>query len=170
MGNKEVLNMEQFIGTKIIEATPMNLGDYNRHRGWEIPADEDPTKEGYLVKYTDGYLSWSPKQVFDEAYRRTNNMNFGLALEVLKKGQKVARKGWNGKGIFIYYVPANKYPAGGNTLGTMNGVFKDDMVFYGAYIAICTTGLITDNEYAPKSVVPWLASQTDMLSDDWMIV
>ena len=38
-------------------------------------------------------------------------MNFGQALEQLKQGIKVAREGWNGKGMFLYYVPANKYPA-----------------------------------------------------------
>lgn len=36
-------------------------------------------------------------------------MNFGQAIEALKAGQKVSRKGWNGKGMFVYYVPANKY-------------------------------------------------------------
>ena len=80
-------------------------------------------------------------------------MNFGNALEELKNGNKVARSGWNGKGIFIkLQVPA------GSSLMTS------------PYIYIDTTGLQTDNENAPKSLVPWLASQTDMLSEDWNIV
>lgn len=60
--------MQSYIGTKQIEARPMNLGDYNRHKGWTIPPDEDPAREGYLVKYSDKYESWSPKEVFDKAY------------------------------------------------------------------------------------------------------
>ena len=61
--------MKVYIGTKIIQAEPMNLGDYNNHRGWEIPKDENPEREGYLVKYEDGYESWSPKEVFERCYR-----------------------------------------------------------------------------------------------------
>lgn len=80
-------------------------------------------------------------------------MNFGQALEALKQGKKVSRSGWNGKGIFInLQVPTE--------LSKMTS----------PYIYIDTTGLQTDNPDAPKSLVPWLASQTDMLSDDWGIV
>lgn len=88
-------------------------------------------------------------------------LTFGQAISALKNGKKVERSGWNGKGMFLYYVPANSYPASGNTLGTMKGVFENDMVPYGAYIAMKT---------AQNNVVPWLASQTDVLADDWQIV
>lgn len=60
--------MKTYIGIKKIEAEPMNRGDYNKYRGWTIPADENPADDGYLVKYPDGYESWSPKSAFDEAY------------------------------------------------------------------------------------------------------
>ena len=60
--------MKKYIGTKLIEAEPMTRGDYNKYRGWTIPADENPADEGYLVKYSDSYVSWSPKEVFDKAY------------------------------------------------------------------------------------------------------
>lgn len=80
-------------------------------------------------------------------------MNFGLALEALKDGKKVARSGWNGKGIFIELQLPDAYSK-----------------MTHPYIFIDTTGLQTDNPDAPKSRVPWLASQTDMLSEDWMIV
>lgn len=80
-------------------------------------------------------------------------MNFGQALEALKQGKKVARAGWNGKGIFIELQSPD-----------------DHSKMTRPYIFIDTTGLQTDNPAAPKSRVPWLASQTDMLSDDWNIV
>jgi len=69
--------MESYIGTKQIKAKPMSKGDYNILRGWKLPADEDFNEEGYLVEYPnseschadfDGYISWSPKQVFEESY------------------------------------------------------------------------------------------------------
>lgn len=66
-------------GTKRLHATPMNRGDYNAYRGWQVPADEDPADEGYLVEYVDGgkpndsrhagYISWSPKDVFERSYK-----------------------------------------------------------------------------------------------------
>lgn len=84
-------------------------------------------------------------------------MNFGKAIEALKSGEKVARSGWNGKGMFLYHVPANSYPAQTDAARSEFG----DMVPYGAYIAMKT---------AQDNVVPWLASQTDVLAEDWQIV
>ncbi len=144
--------MQQYIGTKIIQAEPQ-AKNYGPTEGQGQP--------GYKVVYPDGYTSWSPAEAFEEAYRPCEAMNFGLAIEALKKGHRVARAGWNGKGMFLYYVPAAAYPAQRNTLGTMVGVFPDDMVPYCAYIAMKT---------AQENVVPWLASQTDVLADDWQIV
>lgn len=60
--------MDSYIGTKLISAEAMNLGDYNKYREWQIPANENPEKEGYLVRYSDDYYSWSPKEVFEKAY------------------------------------------------------------------------------------------------------
>ena len=70
--------MKTFIGTKLVNATPMNRADYNEYRSWQLPANEEGADEGYLVEYTDGgkandsrhdgYISWSPKAQFDAAY------------------------------------------------------------------------------------------------------
>lgn len=65
--------MEKFIGIKKIEAEPMTRGDYNDFRGWTIPKDENPADEGYKVKYSDNYVSWSPKKAFEEAYSKIGN-------------------------------------------------------------------------------------------------
>ena len=86
-------------------------------------------------------------------------MNFGKALEALKAGKKVARRGWNGKGMFLYYVPANRYTALTDAAKEIMG--EDGKVEYGAYSAMKT---------AQGNVVPWLASQTDMIAEDWEIV
>ncbi len=60
--------MQKYIGIKQLEAKPMTRGDYNDYRGWTVPADENPNDEGYLVKYEDGYVSWSPIEAFNKAY------------------------------------------------------------------------------------------------------
>ena len=66
--------MKTFVGTKVIEAKPMTRGEYNKYRGWTIPADENPADKGYLVRYPDGYESWSPEKQFDEVYRECKGM------------------------------------------------------------------------------------------------
>lgn len=86
--------------------------------------------------------------------------DFGQAIRFMKAGHRVARLGWNGKGMFLYYVPGASYPAQRNKNATMLGVFPDDMVPYQAYIAMKT---------AQDTVVPWLASQSDMLAEDWIV-
>lgn len=85
-------------------------------------------------------------------------MNFGQAIEALKQGKKVMRSGWNGKGMFLYYVPAASYPP---STDIAKQAFSGQDVPYGAYIAMKT---------AQGNVVPWLASQTDVLAEDWEIV
>lgn len=82
-------------------------------------------------------------------------MYFEEAIPLLRLGSAVARKGWNGKGMFIYYVDAGNYPA---RSGVAKGVWGDELVPYGPYIAMKT---------ADGTVVPWLASQTDLLAGDW---
>ena len=146
--------MQKYIGTKIIEAEPCLRKAPSEHvlidNGYEA---------GYKVRYPDGYESWSPKNVFEEAYRPIGGMNFGLAIEAAKKGAKITRRGWNGKGMFLYYVPEGRYPA--RTDAAKSIAAEDGKVDYGAYIAMKTV---------QGNVVPWLASQTDMLADDWEVV
>lgn len=163
---------QQYIGTKLINAWPMTRLAYNELRGWPLPDDENGADDGYLVEYQDGgkanhpayagYISWSPKDVFERAYSPLKvGHSFGRALRWLEQGFKVARAGWNGKGMYLYYVPAAKYPASNNANNTMAGVFENDMVPYRAYIAMKT---------AQNDVVPWVASQSDILESDWVIV
>lgn len=88
-------------------------------------------------------------------------MNFGEAIKALKLGSCVARKGWNGKGIFIKLKK-------GESLNTPNNRFNEVMTH--DFIYIDTTGLRANNPNASMDRVPWLASQTDMLADDWVVV
>jgi hypothetical protein len=152
--------MDQFIGTKIVKVFACNREDYNAYRGWRIPADENGSDEGYLVEYTDGgapnhplhegYISWSPKEQFDNAYRPCDAMTFGLALEALKKGLKVQRAGWNGNGLWLELQRPDAH-----SKMTLPYIFM-------SYPA--------DAKTTPGAGVPWLASQSDMLAEDWRIV
>lgn len=76
------MTMKNYIGVKSLEAKPMNLGDYNTYRGWPIPADEDPQRPGYLVRYADGYESWSPKEAFEAAYFPIDQANKLAPLDI----------------------------------------------------------------------------------------
>mgnify|MGYP004503689267 FL=1 len=88
-------------------------------------------------------------------------MNFGQAIEALKYGERVTRLGWNDKGTFLYYVPGGEFnPRMGIEANLVNG-FGYGTVEYKGYIAMKT---------AQSKAILWLASQTDMLAEDWAIV
>ena len=149
--------MKQYIGTKIIKARPMSRGEYNGCRGWPVPEGEDQNAEGYLVEYQpDGYQSWSPKAVFEAAYRCTDGLNFGLALEACKLGHKIARAGWNGKGQYVELGVDFGYC----TIAGDGGYASHEDIGSRALVFVGTRG----------RQVGWLASQSDMLADDWQIV
>lgn len=167
--------MKRYIGVKEINATPMSRAAYNLFRGWQLPADENGEDEGYLVEYIDGgqantatykgYVSWSPKDVFERAYKPTEGMTFGLALEALKKGCKVARKGWNGKGMWLILVPGQKEVA------LRQGTPYGDALALTSCEILPHIDMWTTNAHGRRAMLPgWLASQTDMLSDDWEVV
>lgn len=132
--------MKTYIGTKIIQAEP---------------ATKDG-KDGYKVVYPDGYESWSPKDVFEEAYRESDNLSFGLAIEAAKKGRKIARRGWNGKNQHVELASAISYKApDGDVVNAEHAAIGNQALAF-----VGTSGV----------QLGWLASQADMLADDWVIV
>ena len=157
---------KMYIGVKRVRAFPMTAreafdkGYRVGQNGFVIP----PTTQGYEVIYEDGYKSWSPKDVFDNAYRSTEGMTFGLAIEALKRGDIVTRRGWNGKGMFLWLKPAAI---------VKSEWCKDPLLKHladrngGEIEALGTICMKTADD---KVLTGWLASQTDMLSEDWMIL
>ena len=86
-------------------------------------------------------------------------MNFGDALAALKRGERVARHGWNGKGMFLFLVPGSQFQVNRPPL---LGIYPEGTTInYHAHI---------DMKTAQDTVVPWLASQTDVLAEDWALV
>lgn len=76
--------MKKYIGTKQIEAEPMTMGEaYRRgllHAG-RVPSESEKSKDGYYVRYENGYESWSPKDVFEQSYRVADTSLDRLRIE-----------------------------------------------------------------------------------------
>ena len=86
-------------------------------------------------------------------------LTFGQAIEALKQGKKVARAGWNGKGMFLFLVPGSTFKV---NRAPLLGIYPE-----GTEVNYCSH---IDMKTADDKVVPWLASQTDVLAEDWDIV
>jgi len=91
-------------------------------------------------------------------------LNFGQAIQAMKDGAKVARDGWNGKGMWIMLVP-----------GTPKINTTPNSAYHSAGITECEIlphiDMWTTNAHGRRAMLPgWLASQTDMLAEDWEIV
>ena len=156
--------MSKFIRCHLVEAKPMTRGAYNKKRGWEMPANENPKDKGYLVKYPDGYISWCPKAQFEAAGRPVDGMTFGMAIEAMKQGKKVARAGWNGKGMYVWIMP-------GSTVKDCKTITDPHLkAIDEAEGEIRFLGSVRMRTATGDVLTGWLASQTDMLSDDWVIV
>lgn len=174
--------MEKYLGVKLIEAEPATrysgegFINFVYPDNWELdpgiyekyikPATSQ--ERGYKVVYPDGYVSWSPKEIFEEAYRRIENLTFGLAIEAAKKGHKIARKGWNGKGMFVVLMSELKLPPhscqepGAKVNDrTAKYIGEDTPLDSRPYFAMWTAL----GQWQPG----WNASQADMLAEDWMI-
>lgn len=250
--------MKTYIGTKIIQAEPAFRIDGKIYSPDNILPKDTDVEEGYRIRYSDGYESWSPKGVFEQAYlpvtvnpdlrtdspsisqqmvddfilktwtqtmgdkttvvrallrngfeivessacvsaenydeklgreiclgkikdkvwfllgfllqtavhgvkkakteagRQAYAMTFGMAIEAAKKGKRIARKGWNGKGQYVELAKAISYksPTGAVVNAEHDAIGNQALAFVG------TSGV----------QMGWLASQADMLADDWEIV
>ena len=140
--------METYIGTLIVRAVPMTRESVeellNRNIGYK------QTGDGYFVEYADGYQSWSPRDRFDKVYRCTNLLTFGLALEALRKGNRVARSGWNSKGMWLTLEGPNE---------------RREMALPCIYLHDPNHSVNT-----PSARMAWAASQADILAEDWQIL
>lgn len=123
-------NAKGYIGTKYVHA-------------W---SEERDGQGGYAVVYSDGYRSWSPKDVFDTAYEPVEThegLCFGSALALLKQGNMLARAGWNGKGMHIRLQVPDE-----------NSKMRRPYIYMSP---------------VDGDLVPWVASQSDLLADDWQL-
>jgi len=93
-------------------------------------------------------------------------ITFGQALEALKQGKRIARKGWNGKGMFLFLLPAGTVPTKVIHDPALKQVIEEQ-INGDTFEALGSIRMFTADK---KILTGWLASQTDMLSDDWVIL
>jgi len=86
-------------------------------------------------------------------------VNFSEALIHIKAGRRLAREGWNGKGMFVFLVPGSEFKVNREPLLSMLG--EGTVVQYHAHI---------DMKTQQGYIVPWVVSQADLLADDWGVV
>lgn len=144
--------MNKFIGVKIVEAIAAAASLSDRRGAYPVG------EPGYKVIYEDGYSSWSPQSVFENAYRPIDSMTFGLAIEALKLGKKVARAGWNGNGMWLFIIQ------GSNDIAKLHGYG------FGEYLNEPTFRDAIFMKTVDNQLVSWTASQSDVLAEDWQIV
>ena len=165
--------MSKFIGTKIVDAVPGKLvNGCLWPDGLTLPKREEihPTIESgftcnaprlvvedvYIYDSGNGFTSWASKTDFEKEFRPAENMSFGQAIEAAKQGKQIARRGWNGKGQYvelascIAYIDPFGYKVNADHAAAGNRAF--------AFVG--TSGV----------QLGWLASQADMLAEDWYIV
>jgi hypothetical protein len=134
---------DKYLGVKIIQAVPMTAADAAVVLQRPIDtSNADEAGNGYLVEYPDGYRSWSPKKQFDEAYRRTDGLTFGLAVEAMNKGLKVRLPHWS-TDVFI------------------------SMQFPDEHSKMTHKYMYVTSRFGR---IPWIPTQIEMLAENWQIV
>lgn len=157
---------------------PVTLGFMQKH---------NPQVGGYIVIYDDGYHSYSPAEPFESGYLPLastslqdekpphapallppNNRTFGDAIEALKAGKRVSRAGWNGKGMYLWLLPAAMVKAEWCREPHLKVVAEQNG---GEVECLGSIRMWTVNSDGRRAVLTgWLASQTDMLAEDWTIL
>lgn len=135
--------MDKYIGVKIIHA------EKAIRKGGEVylltdpmPKSMDTEENGYKVIYHDGYVSWSPKDVFEAAYRKTDGATFGLALEAAKIGKGFRLPSWQPDVV-------------------IRAQFPDD------HSKMTAPYLYVESRFGR---VPWKETTIELFSDKWEIV
>lgn len=146
--------LQKYVGTKIVDAEPHTLTvETNGH-----PAGT----EGYRVVYENGYESWSPKAVFEGAYRAVTEMTFADAIGLLQQGQKIARRIWPSVFTHVTMGQAQVRPAEYDELPAALKEEIDTPAFE-----------YTDGTYKgegePVVYLDWLFNHVDMQATDWYV-
>ena len=133
---------------------------------------EAAMKNGYSqVKESNYYKPlWKKpsqiKEIITNKPMENKNLTFGAAIEALKQGKRVCREGWNGKGMFLFLLPAGKVPKTAIHDPALRAVM-DEQIEGDTFDALGSIRMFTADK---KVLTGWLASQTDMLSEDWTIL
>lgn len=157
--------MKKYIGTKVVNATPAWRVDGKVYLKDQAVPKSMNREDGYKVVYEGGYESWSSKDVFEKAYP----VNFGGAIDLLKAGLAVRRKGWNGKGLFIVkQVPSH---ITGDIIPNMQSLPQSAKIILmnreNPHIDYTNQMLIINPDGRADS---WVPSVSDVFAEDWEVV
>lgn len=175
--------MENFIGRKLISAKPMTRGEHSKSKGFEKVLNGKPEDEGYQVIYEDGYESWSPKDVFEEAYRTNGCLTIGDIIEFgINRGLMCRRLSWQIDRFIFRQVPAeidvlnvvpkmqslpeavkNEFAIRQNVQEALAG---DDSVDYGHIRYTEQIANVDQN----NNISNYTPTVSDLLADDWQII
>lgn len=151
--------MDTYIRSSLVRDMPMSRAEYIRSKGSEVSDDDDGSRNGFLIQNNDDAAFWMPFEDFELVYRKLQRFGFEGALTMLKAGQKLARAGWNGKGQFVYMVPAAKYAA--QTGAAKSHYGEEAFIPYNAYLAL---------KGVDDTVSTWVPSISDVFAEDWSVV
>ena len=160
------MNKLMFVRMNVVEVEPMTRGEHLKSKGLSlIPGSGKEEDEGYKVVYSDGYVSWCPKDKFDAVSIPCAEgcVPFGYAItECVYHGKRITRRGWNGEGQFVRFEEvcashSGKIPA---NLNEVVGEVNKCLVFHFKNRHTGETGI----------QVVWLASQGDMKANDWIVL
>lgn len=151
--------------SRVFDIEPMTYGEYVQRYGNEFDWDTSHLEhaEGYAKKSLFyGEVSWIDKEIFDDMYVRCDQMPFSMALDLMKAGYRVARKGWNDRGMFVVYqkgypdgVPCNQQTA------EAWGLQEGDLFIWNPYLQM---------KQADGSHSVYTPSMDDLMAEDWALL
>ena len=95
--------MNEYIRQNYVTAVPMTYGEYKAKNPGATDYKNQPTEaDGYEATYCTGYKAWIPKTHFERTSRSVDGLTFGMAVEAMKRGKRVARRVWSNDGKWVF--------------------------------------------------------------------
>lgn len=122
-------------------------------------ADRCSIEEVYVYDGGNGYPVVVPKEEFEKEFFPAENLTFSVALDALKRGERIARKGWNGKGMYVFLASEVEF----HTMADISEFAEKEDGVYTSDMMVLRTAQGT---FQPG----WLATQSDILAEDWYVL
>lgn len=167
--------MKTYIGMKVVQAKPavtvngciwpegMALPEEYRRPRLELDQEQNccgtVVEEGYVYISENHYPVFEPKEEFEKRFFDAENVTFSIALDAMKRGGRIARKGWNGKGMYVFLADEVEFRTEADISEFEN---SEDGVYTSEMLVLRTA----QGTFQPG----WLATQSDILADDWYVL
>lgn len=155
--------MLKYVGLEEVNAQPMTRGAYNAHRGWEVPEDENPSDEGYIILRGNGHVSWMPTDVFEDIYSEPIDNSVEMVdlkhdLHTTKYTGVCHEKNFKFNAPHLFHVRSLRNPAGSELLGVVhfqegpikeagvNGVTNEDLI----HMVVCRLEHFQQSQYSSR--------------------